>query len=129
MKTLKDILFLSCLAMTCRRKDLTARFYHFFTFFFFFYKLLLLPWAANVKLNNLVLIGRLMHYKFILTLILEKLLCLLRDFNQFHDEGYVKISVSESRLNFFSYMLKFCLINIFKLLLHLLILCSYFQKY
>ena len=36
------------------------------------------PRAA--KLNLLALIGRLMRNKYILTLIMEKLLCLLRDF-------------------------------------------------
>ena len=36
-----------------------------------------------------------MHYKYILFLILAKPLCLLRDINQFYDEGYVKFSVSE----------------------------------
>ena len=61
-----------------------------------------------------------MHYEYISTLILEKLLRLLRDFNQFYDERYVKFSVSENRSIFgisgISVILKFCLINMCSLM-------------
>ena len=60
-----------------------------------------------------------MLYEYISSLILEKKLCLVGDFNQFYDEGYVKFLVSENRSNFclfFSNKLKFCLTNIFELM-------------
>ena len=63
-----------------------------------------------------------MLYEYISSLILEKKLCLVRDFNQFYDEGYVKFLVSENRSIFFLFVFfflknwKFCLTNIFELM-------------
>ena len=68
-------------------------------------------------LNHLTFIGKRRFYKYILTLILEKVFCLLPDFNQFYDEGceifglwkYVSIFC-------FSDILKVYLISMFKLM-------------
>ena len=54
-----------------------------------------------------------MQYKYISTLILKNLLCLLHDFNQFYEEGSVKFSVSLKRL-FFSDIEKLCFKNVLK---------------
>ena len=51
-------------------------------------------------LNYLAFIGSLMHCEQISTLILEKLLCLLHDCNQFYEEGYMKFSVYKKRSKF-----------------------------
>ena len=47
-------------------------------------------------LNYLAFIDRLMHFRYILSLIFETFSYLKHDFNQFYEEGYVKFSVSVS---------------------------------
>ena len=64
------------------------------------------------------MIDSLLRYKYILIRILEKLPCLLRDCNQFYDEGCVKFSVPEKKgtIFVFSSILKCCVTNMLKLM-------------
>ena len=61
-------------------------------------KILQLHWAAKFKL--LPLTGRLMHYTYMHFFIFGTVICLLSNFNQFYEEGYLKFSVSENRSAF-----------------------------